>query len=315
MDDSLSFESFYEGAKKVAHRAMEDHGRGEYDEFALHAGVAIERLAKAVLVSRNPIYIIEVRGNVSTDMLFHMGGHREAKKIRTIGASEAIARLRTLEVLAPDKGLDALIDVRNGVAHTGSGDEAKAFLPTLAETVETMLNDLGGPLDAFWGRWTATARMAVDNRRSEVSRDVQVRIGQARHRYDDRFSNLPDHVQERLKIEQLRLKSFSVGQTRDGLQIGSSERCPACGSAGHVLSVNQGTPENPDFAVVALRCSMCHLQLATRDELVAAGIDVESTDEQVARKATEFFGGLMPSEATLQAMVEQYLNDDFDDLD
>ncbi|MFJ4585154.1 hypothetical protein [Streptomyces echinatus] len=315
MDDSLSLESFYEGAKKAAHRAMDDHGRGEYDEFALHAGIAIERLAKAVLVSKNPIYIIEVRGNVSTDMLFHMGGHREAKKIRTIGASEAIARLRTLEVLAPDKDLDTLIDVRNGVAHTGSRDEAKAFLPTLAQTVETMLKDLGGPLNAFWGRWTAAARMAVDNRRSEVSRDVHVRIGQAKHRYDDQFSGLPDHLQERLKIEQLRLQSFSVGQTKDGLQISSHERCPACESAGRVIAVNQGTPENPDFAAVALHCSMCHLQLATRDELVAAGIDVKSTDEQVARKATELFGGVLPSEAMLQAAVEQYLDDDIDDSD
>lgn len=39
MDDSLSFEGFYEGAQKAAHRAMDDHGRAEYDEFALHAGV------------------------------------------------------------------------------------------------------------------------------------------------------------------------------------------------------------------------------------------------------------------------------------
>jgi HEPN domain-containing protein len=53
MDDSLSFESFYEGAKKAAHRAMDDHGRGGYDEFALHAGVAVEKLAEAVLVSKN----------------------------------------------------------------------------------------------------------------------------------------------------------------------------------------------------------------------------------------------------------------------
>ncbi|GHF02789.1 hypothetical protein GCM10018785_75570 [Streptomyces longispororuber] len=77
MDDSLSFESFLAGAKKAAHRAMDDHGRGEYDEFALHAGVAIESLAKAVLISKNPIYIAEMKG--SAEMLFHLGGHRTAR--------------------------------------------------------------------------------------------------------------------------------------------------------------------------------------------------------------------------------------------
>ncbi|MEE1807668.1 hypothetical protein [Streptomyces sp. BE133] len=46
MDESLSFESLLEGAKKAGHKAMDDHGRGEYDEFALHGGVAVERLAK-----------------------------------------------------------------------------------------------------------------------------------------------------------------------------------------------------------------------------------------------------------------------------
>ena len=55
MKDLFSTESFYQGAKKAAHRAMDDHGRAEYDEFALHAGVAVEHLAKAVLFSKNPI--------------------------------------------------------------------------------------------------------------------------------------------------------------------------------------------------------------------------------------------------------------------
>ncbi|MEV0122659.1 integrase [Streptomyces sp. NPDC050703] len=72
MDDALSFESFLEGAKKAAHRAMDDHGRGEYDEFALHGGVAVEKLAKAVLVSMNPVYLLEMR-NGNPDMLLYLG--------------------------------------------------------------------------------------------------------------------------------------------------------------------------------------------------------------------------------------------------
>ncbi|MFK0020448.1 hypothetical protein [Streptomyces sp. NPDC090798] len=40
---------------------MDEHGRREYDEFALQGGVAVEKLAKAVLVSKNPLYIAEIR--------------------------------------------------------------------------------------------------------------------------------------------------------------------------------------------------------------------------------------------------------------
>ncbi|MEU1457624.1 hypothetical protein [Streptomyces avermitilis] len=315
MDDSLSFESFYEGAKKAAHRAMEDHGREEYDEFALHAGVAVERLAKAVLVSKNPIYIVEIKGNVSTDMLFHMGGHRKAKKVRTIGASEAISRLRTLEVLVLDKELDTLIDVRNGVAHTGNGDDAKAFLPILAKTVESLHGDLEGPLNAFWGRWTTAARMAVDNKRSKIYRDVQVRIRQAKHRYDDRFSDLPEHLRERLAVEQGALGGFGVRFAENGIEIEIREMCPACRSAAHVLSVNQGTEETPHFTAIALRCTMCYLKLATRDELEAAGVDVKHVDDLAAFQVSTFFDGEAPSERIFHMKVKQFLDTETDDLD
>ncbi|MFD0068723.1 hypothetical protein ACFVJ9_48285, partial [Streptomyces sp. NPDC127574] len=97
MNDSLSSESFFQGAKKAAHRAMDDHGRPEYDEFALHAGVAVEKLAKAVLVSKNPVYIAEIRNN-SADMVLHVGGHLQLdeERVRTVGASEAIKRLQKI---------------------------------------------------------------------------------------------------------------------------------------------------------------------------------------------------------------------------
>ena len=71
MNDSLSAESFYQGAKNAAHRAMDDHGRPEYDEFALHAGVAVEKLVKAVLAAKNPVYFAEIRSN-SADMVMHL---------------------------------------------------------------------------------------------------------------------------------------------------------------------------------------------------------------------------------------------------
>ncbi|MFF7602530.1 hypothetical protein [Streptomyces mirabilis] len=79
--------------------------------------------------------------------------------------------------------------------------------------------------------------------------------------------------------------------------------------------MNRGTDESPHFAVIALRCSMCYLKLATRDELAAAGMDVERADDRVAQKATRFLAGAGLSEMPLQMMVEQFLNADVDELD
>ncbi|MFD9400334.1 hypothetical protein ACFWA4_16180 [Streptomyces sp. NPDC060011] len=283
MDVSLSFESFLEAAEKAAHRAMDDHSRTEYDEFALHAGVAVERFAKAVLVSKNPIYIAEMKG--SSEMLFHLGGHRKASKVRTIGASEAIARLRTLDVLSPDRELDLLIEVRNGVAHSTSGEQAKGLMPVLAKTVELLLKELDISLEAFWGRWTTVVRLAVDQVRSAMYRDVQVRLRQARHTFEDRFNGLPQQVKEIV----LDSPWSQEGETRAPMPIvgGLSGReivlrlvaakCPACsGRASVFYEKIASSPTATLLVPTALQCPMCRLELVTPDEIAASGTRIQA---------------------------------------
>ncbi|MGV9228512.1 hypothetical protein [Streptomyces nigra] len=272
MDDSLSFESFLEGAKKAAHKAMDDHARREYDEFALHAGVAIERLSKAVLSSKNPIYIAEMKG--SAEMLFHLGGHRAASKVRTIGASEAVARLRTLGVLSADRQLDLLIDLRNGVAHASTGDQAKSLLSTFSQTVASLMEDLGGPMNAFWGRWTSAVRMAVDNKRSQVEREVQLRVRQAKHRFDDRFAGLPEGAKELVltgSAPPAREIDFSKWETPAGYLLLSTTACPACdGPAAIALFPPMRAAPLTPSDMESLHCPLCDLQLTGQDEIKAA---------------------------------------------
>ncbi|MEU1455472.1 hypothetical protein [Streptomyces avermitilis] len=280
MDASLTFESFLEGAKKAAYKAMDDHGRGEYDEFALHAGVAIERLAKAVLVSKNPIYIVEMRG--SAEMLFHLGGHRTASKVRTIGAVEAISRVRTLGILPVDRQLDLLIDLRNGVAHSTGGDEARSLLATLAKTIEALQEDLGGSLKSFWGRWSNTAQIAVDHQRDRTEREVQVRIGQARHRFEDRFAGLPQDV---LEQAQAPLKTRRRGWFPAGIHKETGEpgplmgwlACPAC--ANNALVILESMDDQEGVATDIFQCMLCGLRLEGPEEFKAAQISVPGQSE------------------------------------
>ncbi|MFF0649376.1 hypothetical protein ACFYVV_37890 [Streptomyces tendae] len=274
MDDSLSFGSFMGGAKKVAHRAMDDHARGDYDEFALHAGVAIERLAKATLVKRNPIYIVEMRG--SAEMLFHMGGHRNADRVRTIGAGEAIARLRTLGVLTKDPQLDQLIDLRNGVAHTTGGGEAKSLLPTLILTVQSLIEDVDGSPRRFWGRWNSAVLMVVDEKRSQVYRDVQLRIRQARHRFEDKFVDLPDEAKERvLSTPPPDQGKFWVGDLtlvngNDVVLVTAQVPCPACtGPSMMTLVPSETTTTGTALIPDGFICHLCGLHLKGGEEMVA----------------------------------------------
>ncbi|NYV74550.1 hypothetical protein [Streptomyces sp. UH6] len=281
MDDSLSFESFLAGAKKAAHRAMDDHGRAEYDEFALHSGVAVERLAKAVLAKRNPVYLVEMR-NGPSDMLLHFGGHleMEPEKVRTVGANEALKRLRRMAVLPSDPQLDLLIELRNGTAHTTVGDQAKTLLPTLAETVGTLLTDIGMPVERFWGRWTSAIHVAIDKHRDEIQRDVQVRIRQAKNRFEDRFGNLPSDLLDGMQrpLQNRRSGWFAAGihheTGRPGPPMGWFP-CPACGNK--AVAVLASRSEDAEGEPDIFSCTLCGLNLAGVDEYTAAGIKLPET--------------------------------------
>ncbi|WP_328683128.1 hypothetical protein [Streptomyces sp. NBC_00343] len=281
MDDSLSFESFLEGAKKAAHRAVDDHGRGEYDEFALHGGVAVERLAKAVLVSKNPVYLLEMR-NGNPDMLLYLGGHLEmsADKVRTVGAKDTIKRLRTLGLLPSDSQLDLLIELRNGTAHTTVGDQAKVLLPTLAENIAALLSDIDLPEEAFWGRWTSAMNMAVNKQRSAIERDVGIRIRQARHAFDDRFEGLPTGAKERALTEPSPERyPFDVSLFRAPAEdhhyfILATTECPACsGTAALKLqpTMKAEIKLGRQMVLEELHCPLCHLSLHTSAEVHASG--------------------------------------------
>lgn len=283
MDDSLSFESFLEGAQKAAHRAMEDHGREEYDEFALHGGVAVERLAKAVLVSKSPAYLVEMR-NGPADMLLYFGGHLEmaTDKVRTVGAKEALTRLRRMKVLPQDEQLDQLIDLRNGTAHTAVGDEAKTLLPTLADTIQLLLIDVRVPVQQFWGRWTSAIGEAVNKQQGEVQRDVSIRIKQARHLFEDRFKGLPKGAKERLlkehqpsSIVEIGTISFTSKDNKLKAVIGTTA-CPACGCrAKLVLRAVTLDDAVDDFTASSLACPLCGLKLHGSAEIKASGADIE----------------------------------------
>lgn len=275
MNGSLSSESFYQGAKKAAHKAMDDHGRLEYDEFALHAGLAVEKLAKAVLVSKNPVYIAEIR---NADMLMYLGGHLslDEDKVRTVGSKDAIARLRKLDVLKPDSQLDLLIEMRNGAAHAAPDSaKAKGMISPLARAIETLLNDLAKPLAEFWERWTDAVKNAVNEQEDQVFRDVQLRIKQYEHAFADRFKDLPPGSKELvLTAPQGRPENWinSVEIRAGGVPVfdASGGPCPACGGPSVLtFEPTEVTSTNTHYRADGFMCTLCGFKVVGPDEMAA----------------------------------------------
>ncbi|MEU6651266.1 hypothetical protein ABZ904_17935 [Streptomyces sp. NPDC046900] len=261
---------------------MSDHADHDYDEFALHAGVAVERLAKAALVRMSPAYLVEMRNN-NTDMLLHFGGALElpSDKVRTIGAKDALARLRKLQILPADSQLDTLIDMRNGVAHASGGAGAKFLIATFGRAVEQILEHLDESSERFWGEWIPAVRMGLNERESEVSREVHLRIRQARHRFDERFVGLPEGARDLVVGAPQRGQGMQIGPMAlpDGGEITimvASVKCPACGGLGSVM-LSPATQSDTGVTLVpdAYRCDICRLELDSAEEIRASGIEID----------------------------------------
>ncbi|MFF5521642.1 hypothetical protein [Streptomyces coeruleorubidus] len=276
MDDSLSFESFLLGAKKAAHAAMDDHGRPDYNEFALHAGVAVERLAKATLVSKNPVYIAEIR---NADMLLYFGGDLRlpTEKVRTVGAKDAVARLRRIGVLQADPQLDLLIEMRNGAAHaSSSGDEAREMILPFARTIQALLDHLGEKLVTFWARWTDAVWAAVNEQEDQLFRDMRLRIAQARHAFDDRFTGLPDHVKQHAlappgpPLNQVLADPLETMSNGKPALLTSGGTCPACtGPAILRFERTSCTGSRTTYASTAFGCHLCTFRAEGYEEMAA----------------------------------------------
>jgi hypothetical protein len=241
----------------------------------LHAGLAAEKLAKAALVSKNPIYSVEPRNEV---MLLYFGGHLQVDedKIRTAGAKEVVGRLRKIGVLQQDSQLDLLSAMRNGAAHAAPDSaQAKGMISPLARTIETLLGDLGKQLDAFWERWTDAVEDAVNEQEDEVFRDVQLRITRARHAFEDQFKNLPPGSKELvIRAPQPRPQEWieAVEISAGGAPVfdASGGACPACGGPNILtFELYEATTTNAHYRANGFACSLCPFKVVGPDEMAA----------------------------------------------
>ncbi|SPE99987.1 hypothetical protein [Streptomyces sp. MA5143a] len=291
MDDSLSFESLLRGARKFARSALEAHSTENEEVFLLHAGVSIERLAKAALVRKSPFLLMEMKGK--DDTLFHLTGVRQATKLRTVGAGQAIGRLRDMAVLPQrDPDLDELIELRNGVAHLmASVDEAFDGLTVFCRVTNQLLEHLKRNQGLYWGSRSNVVSITLSDAHEKVERDVARRIEQARRLLKKRFEDLP----------QAALEGFVATrpQLDYGLQVTDERppkvfvpwKCPACG---HTAVLTTGPPNRITYGEPAqsspesLLCFVCRFTLNPH-EMQVAGIanSIPLVDESGARLLTD----------------------------
>ncbi|MFD4860701.1 hypothetical protein [Streptomyces atratus] len=307
MESPVTFDRLYEGAKRFARLAMEAHAEEDQEVFLLHAGVSVERLAKAALVRVHPTLLTEVKG--SDEMLLHFAGavSTPPTRLRTIGASTAIGRLRKMDVL-PSKPkseadeLDGLIELRNGVAHLGTSD-VDDYLQTFVATVDRLVQYTGQDRDRFWESWSEAAQVALDDRSDRLQKTVLLRINQSRHRFRTRFADLPERAVEGVAqaVSERGLTVVEVGPANALFQTLS--QCPACGreAAALFLAVDADSLLfEMELTAEGLLCGLCGFHLSSSDEVKTAGLP--TVVQYSVEDLTELVSKADPSErlATIQ---------------
>lgn len=214
------------------------------------------------------------------DTLLHLAGVQEAPKVRTVGAAQALARLRVMNVLPKqDTGLDELIELRNGIAHLDAdADESFDGLSVFVRATTALLRYLGKEREEYWDDWIGIIEITESDALEYVAKEVARRIEGARYHLSERLKYLP---QKAVSVIYEHAEAGDPDVARHGLiarcglySLRSPKGCPACHCTGHLVfnlpNIGSGPLEGSDLRF--FYCPLCSFTASGDDELAACGI-------------------------------------------
>jgi hypothetical protein len=221
-----------ESARRLARLALREFTDELHGQVvaALHAGMAVEHLAKRYLVSISPVLIAEN----DLDSLLMLTGNGElarlrAHQIRTISATEACKRVKRLHPEFPYQQSrdDSIFVVRNAAAHLAITDTfpMRQAVRLMVRLIDSLLGVLEIDADNFWGDSLAAVTALRDEVANEIKAIVAAKYSAARLRLEERVTGL-DQTQRELVLRAI------SGQHHWELEGSHAYKCPVCDQQG-----------------------------------------------------------------------------------
>jgi hypothetical protein len=270
---------------------MEAYSADDWETCATHAAVALELMAKAVLVAVHPILIADFRDFDSVLFLSGQGAARTIHTIRTAGCDETLKRVvRVVPGLRPES-LRPILEARNGVMHLLGADRrlVNAAMAPWIHGMDELARYLSLSAQSVFGNQAETAASIG----AQSLQDSQIRVAgkliRARETLEERFGSLSPRGRDgALAAIDAAYQLIAYDETL--------VQCPACErqaklvghhelAGWHVDYDDEGYPQSrwPEVYLYPeqLACLVCALRLDGEDELTAAGVSLEIELEHV----------------------------------
>ncbi|MEU8305024.1 hypothetical protein AB0C84_15835 [Actinomadura sp. NPDC048955] len=292
---TVNRELLLDSALDFANRALKAYTENDTRVILVNAAISLEHLSKTYLCNMNPALLVELR-NGSLDSLLHLTGHgdKAAKKFpRTISAREAIERLKKIipNFMTPER-INDLINIRDGVVHTGFLDEkaTKEILVAALRVSNELFEALSVPEHVRWGRHSDLVDSLISQSLNEIQRDVKHRMAAAKLRIEEILARIPEYERGSVMLAR-QAQAFRVIMESERM---AAVTCPVCGeeNASYIGQVSYEPDEDVEsdgedgynttilgvtayLKVSRFVCGCCELRLENRDELDAAGLESE----------------------------------------
>jgi hypothetical protein len=298
---ALSPEALLGKSKTYIARALAAKDTKDLSEYQLWASLALELLGKWALAEVHPCLIADPQG-VS---LFAAAGVSVGTDIRTITAKTVFERLGHLSKHFDKKTEENCLGMslkRNAELHSGEVPFASVLLVSWEgrfwHTAAVILDIHSQTIETWLGADQAQApRELMANYTHAIQEAAKIRVEKAA----ERFAELKKLEREALRARAKALDPFDMRRSfKMFAEKVWTAACPACKSNSFLAGVcygeelsdhdeNDPYEEHVDVSYVAeeFYCPACSLHFGSREEIEAAGIDVEYTETETRQREYE----------------------------
>jgi len=298
---ALTYEQLLDGAEHFADLSLRAYMDGEHRAILVNAGISMEQLSKALLISINPAFLVELRSG-SFDSLLHLTGHADKapnmEAPRTVEAKEALIRVaKVTGISATRDALYQIAAIRDSAVHSGAfgSDRTRELLISFLRYSNEVYDELDIG-DGRWGEHANVVNALLEQSWTELQHEVHRKIAAAKARLRQLMEKIPEGQQqavgESMQTVVASLAHRPLALAADGKKItGELVDCPACAHADALcigtlftdynLPETIGPMETLQDAIsfagfflepTGLVCRVCGLTLAGVDEVRVAGL-------------------------------------------